>query len=150
MIFSPIQNLRNNAAWEHVPRERDGRTRHREGGKARHREGVMSMLVLFPFAVSVFVSGEWLKSESRRHPERRVREGRVCERAAWADRGERLHAINQHLRNHSGFSVVFSDGCSLVCYNIISHFRCMFQRIDAFPVDLHWNCPMDFQLHVPI
>ena len=31
--------------------------------------------------------------------------------------------------------------------NGISLFRGMFQRIVIFPVDFHWNCPMDFPWH---
>ena len=38
-------------------------------------------------------------------------------------------------------SVAFSNGISLV--------SCIFQRIVTFPVDCHWNCPMDFQGHLP-
>ena len=31
--------------------------------------------------------------------------------------------------------------------NITSLVSCVFQRIVTFPVDFHWNCPMDFQWH---
>ena len=39
----------------------------------------------------------------------------------------------------NGFSVAFSNG--------ISFLSGIFQRIVTFPVDFHWNCPMDFHLH---
>ena len=38
--------------------------------------------------------------------------------------------------------MAFSDNISLVSG--------IFQRIDTFPVDLYWNCLMDFQWHFPM
>ena len=49
-------------------------------------------------------------------------------------RGKRLHAGNRHLRNR-GFSVAFSNGCSVACSNIIALVSGMFHRIVTFPVD---------------
>ena len=55
-------------------------------------------------------------------------------------KGKISHTRNQHLRNHRGFSVAFSNELSLVSD--------MFQRIHTFPVDFHWNYPMDFQCNI--
>ena len=53
-------------------------------------------------------------------------------------RGKRLHAGNRHLRNR-GFSVAFSNGCSVACSNIIALVSGMFHRIVTFPVDSTGN-----------
>ena len=62
-------------------------------------------------------------------------------------RDKRLHTRNQHLGNHRGFSVAFSNGLSVVFSNITSNVSCIPQRIVTFPVDFSWNCPMDVQWH---
>ena len=61
-------------------------------------------------------------------------------------RGKILHTRNQHLRNHSGFSVACSNACSVACSNGISLVNGVFQRIVTFPVDFHWNCPNGFSV----
>ena len=48
-----------------------------------------------------------------------------------ADRGKILHTRNRHLGNHHGFSVAFSNGCSLFSGTV--------QRIVTFSVDFYWN-----------
>ena len=65
-------------------------------------------------------------------------------------RGKRLYTRDRHLRIHRGFSVAFSNGCSLAFFNAISLVSCIFQRIVIFPEDVHWNCPMAFQWHFPV
>ena len=67
-----------------------------------------------------------------------------------APRGKGLHTRNQHLRNHCGFSVAVSNGCSVAFSNIISLVSDRFQRIVTCPVDFDWNCPMDCQWHFPV
>ena len=64
--------------------------------------------------------------------------------------GNILHTRNQHIRNHRRFPVTFSNGCSVAFSNGISLVSGMFQRIVTFPVDFHWNCPMDCQRHFPL
>ena len=65
------------------------------------------------------------------------------------DRGKRLHTRNQHLRNHRGFSVAFSDGCSVSFSNGISWFSRSFQRIVTCPADFtgisQWMFSVCFQ-----
>ena len=58
-------------------------------------------------------------------------------------RDDRLHTRNRHLRKRRGFSVAFSNGLSVTVCNTCSFVSGMFQRIVTFPVDDHWNCPMD-------
>ena len=72
-------------------------------------------------------------------------EARDLSHAPSADRGNISHTRNQHLGNHRGSSVAFSDGLSVAFSNIISLFSGSFQRIVTCPVDFHWNCLMDFQ-----
>ena len=59
-------------------------------------------------------------------------------------RGKILHARNQHLRNHRGFSVAFPNGFSLVFSNVISLFSGILQRVVTIPVavDFHWKFPI--------
>ena len=67
-----------------------------------------------------------------------------------ADRGKLVHTRNQHLSNHCGVPVAFSNGCSVVFSNKMSLAGGMFQRIVTCPVDLYWICPMDVQRHFPL
>ena len=94
------------------------------------------------------VVGLTLLSEARRSlpPRRQQRGGLVGEDL----RGKILHSRNRHLGNHRGFSVAFSDGCSVACSNKSSLVSGMLQRIVTFPVDFHWNPQMDLQWHSPI
>ena len=46
--------------------------------------------------------------------------------------------------------MVLSNGCSVVCSNIISLVSGIIQRIVTCPMDLYWNCPTDFRWHVPM
>ena len=55
---------------------------------------------------------------------------------AGASRGRRMHARNQHLRNHRGFSVAFSNEFSVAFSNGISFASGMFQRIINYPSGL--------------
>ena len=64
-------------------------------------------------------------------------------------RGNILHTRNQHLGNHRGFPVAFSNGSSVAFSNTVSLVSCILHRIVSFPVDFHWNCPMNCQWHVP-
>ena len=67
-----------------------------------------------------------------------------------AIRGERLHTRNQHLRNHRGLSVAFSNGLSVAFSNGISLVGSISQRIVTCPVDFEWTNPMYVQCHVPM
>ena len=67
-----------------------------------------------------------------------------------ANRGKRLHARNQHLRNHRGVSVAFPNRCSVSFSNIISLVSGIVQKIVTFQVDFHWDFPMDVQRHFPM
>ena len=61
-----------------------------------------------------------------------------------------MHTRNRHLRNQRGFSVAFSNGIPAAFSNIISFVRGTFHRIVTSPVDAHWNCLIDVQLHFPM
>ena len=50
----------------------------------------------------------------------------------WCFRGKILHTRNRHLRNHSGFSAVFSNGFSVTLSNGISLFSGMFKGLTLF------------------
>ena len=56
----------------------------------------------------------------------------------------------QHLRNHCGFRVAFSNGFSVAFCNRCALVGGTFQRIVTFPVDFHWKFPRDFQWHFPM
>ena len=56
-----------------------------------------------------------------------------------------LHTRNQHLRNHRGSSVAFSNGLSVAFSNRISLLSASFQRIVSCQVEFYWNSPMDCQ-----
>ena len=64
--------------------------------------------------------------------------------------GWRSHARNQHLRNHRGSSVAFSNGLPMVFSNRTSLFSGIFQRTVTCPVDFYWNRQMNVQWHFPM
>ena len=57
----------------------------------------------------------------------------------------RMRPAQAHLRKRRGCSVACSNALSVASSNIISLVSGIVQRIVTFPVDVHWNCPMDFQ-----
>ena len=50
-------------------------------------------------------------------------------------------------KNHRGFSVAFSNGCSVAVPNGMSFVSGICQRIVTCPVDFYWNCPTKIQWH---
>ena len=74
----------------------------------------------------------------------------ICELLTWRIRGNILHARNQHLRNHRGFSVACPDGFPVASSNMCFVVSGIFQRIVTCPVEFYWKCPMDCKWHFPI
>ena len=92
------------------------------------------------------------RSESSGHdfiwsPCRKLRWHTIFRRPTWFVRGKILHARNQHLRYHRGFSVAFPNECSVACSNIVSLVSGISERIVTRPVDVYWNSLMDVQWH---
>ena len=67
-----------------------------------------------------------------------------------AIRGERLHARNRRLINHRGFSVAFSNGCSMAVSNELSFVLWYFPKVCHFPSGFSLEFPMDLQRHFPM